>query len=132
MSRSTPCVEGCCGPMLMVMVSSRLVASICTLDSVSSVRCSSSCMGLIFLVWLIEIFKKIFQLGDVFFFVFQEGAHQVIEGEHAARLVLRCALPRVGGQAAQLPDHLAPVALERHQRLVHRRFGVTSDLGPGS
>src|ERR1051326_8379060 len=46
-SRSTPCVEGCCGPMLMVMVSTRLVSPTLTLSVMWSSVCSPSCIACI-------------------------------------------------------------------------------------
>src|SRR5258708_16142087 len=50
--RSTPCVEGCCGPMLMVMVSRRVRSSSCTLSSTSGACCccSSVCMPSLYLL----------------------------------------------------------------------------------
>src|SRR5258708_29889457 len=48
--RNTPCVEGCCGPMLMVMVSRRVRSLSCTLSSTSSACCSSVCMPSLYLL----------------------------------------------------------------------------------
>src|SRR5579884_643372 len=50
MRRSTPWVDGCCGPMLMVMVSRRRWSSSGSLSSTANTRGSSSCIVVLYLM----------------------------------------------------------------------------------